>query len=172
MVRTASVVSTEPLSILQAESRGSLRKGCLVTAGAVLKARKISSNTSTPDLNDPNSDSSHSNGHITTGISNARVMLSLDDINKKLEEHSKKLSKLQLDMDKIHWAPRMNTGRDGGLLGFSGMRAIVFAVLGLLLQVVIAWFFTKRSLASVASPPTGGAPPDNGDASQGGSSVG
>ncbi|KXJ74350.1 hypothetical protein RP20_CCG013869 [Aedes albopictus] len=71
MVRTASVVSTEPLSILQAESRGSLRKSRMVVAGTVLKTRKISSNTSTPDLNDPNSDSSHSNEHDIS-ISNTR----------------------------------------------------------------------------------------------------
>lgn len=71
MVRTASVVSTEPLSILQAESRSSLRKGRMVVAGTVLKSRKISSNTSTPDLNDPNSDSSHSNDHDIS-ISNTR----------------------------------------------------------------------------------------------------
>ncbi|XP_058455547.1 oxysterol-binding protein-related protein 8 isoform X2 [Malaya genurostris] len=150
MVRTASVISTEPLSILQAESRSSLRKGIAV-AGAVLKARKISSNTSTPDLNDPNSDSSHSNEH-TNSISNTRVMQSLDDINRKLEEHSKKLSKLQLDMDKINWAPRLAGTSRYGLLASSNARAIAFAVLGLLIQVFVVWFLTKRSLASVAPP--------------------
>lgn len=154
MVRTASVVSTEPLSILQAESRGSLRKSRLVAAGA-LKARKISSNTSTPDLNDPNSDSSHSNDHDGS-ISNTRVLQTLDDISKKLEEHSKKLSKLQLDMDKMHWAPKPKAG----LLGSSNMKAIAVGVLGLLLQVFIAWYLTKRSLASVTpalgSPSNGG----------------
>lgn len=147
MVRTASVVSTEPLSILQAESRSSLRKGRMVVAGTVLKSRKISSNTSTPDLNDPNSDSSHSNDHDIS-ISNTRVMHTLDDINKKLEEHSKKLSKLQLDMDKIHWAPKTHAQGEGGILSPTSLRAIAFGVIGLLIQVLVAWFLTKRSLAS------------------------
>nr|XP_029723370.1 oxysterol-binding protein-related protein 8 isoform X8 [Aedes albopictus] len=149
MVRTASVVSTEPLSILQAESRGSLRKSRMVVAGTVLKTRKISSNTSTPDLNDPNSDSSHSNEHDIS-ISNTRVMHTLDDINKKLEEHSKKLSKLQLDMDKIHWAPKTSShhSQGAGPLSPTTLRAIAFGVVGLLIQVLVAWFLTKRSLAS------------------------
>ncbi|XP_065088869.1 oxysterol-binding protein-related protein 8 isoform X4 [Ochlerotatus camptorhynchus] len=161
MVRTASVVSAEPLSILQAESRGSLRKTRMVVAGTVLKARKISSTTSTPDLNDPNSDSSHSNEH-DIGISNTskrRVMHTLDDINKKLEEHSKKLCKLQLDMDKIHWAPKghgSGSGSLSGLLAPSNLKMIAYGVLGLLIQVLVAWFLTKRSLASVASLPTSG----------------
>nr|XP_029723368.1 oxysterol-binding protein-related protein 8 isoform X6 [Aedes albopictus] len=154
MVRTASVVSTEPLSILQAESRGSLRKSRMVVAGTVLKTRKISSNTSTPDLNDPNSDSSHSNEHdisiSNTSLSKRRVMHTLDDINKKLEEHSKKLSKLQLDMDKIHWAPKTSShhSQGAGPLSPTTLRAIAFGVVGLLIQVLVAWFLTKRSLAS------------------------
>lgn len=150
MVRTASVVSTEPLSILQAESRSSLRKGRMVVAGTVLKSRKISSNTSTPDLNDPNSDSSHSNDHdiSISNTSKRRVMHTLDDINKKLEEHSKKLSKLQLDMDKIHWAPKTHAQGEGGILSPTSLRAIAFGVIGLLIQVLVAWFLTKRSLAS------------------------
>nr|XP_029723369.1 oxysterol-binding protein-related protein 8 isoform X7 [Aedes albopictus] len=152
MVRTASVVSTEPLSILQAESRGSLRKSRMVVAGTVLKTRKISSNTSTPDLNDPNSDSSHSNEHdiSISNTSKRRVMHTLDDINKKLEEHSKKLSKLQLDMDKIHWAPKTSShhSQGAGPLSPTTLRAIAFGVVGLLIQVLVAWFLTKRSLAS------------------------
>lgn len=161
MVRTASVVSTEPLSILQADSRGSLRKGRMVVAGTVLKARKISSNTSTPDLNDPNSDSSHSNDHDIS-ISNTRVMHSLEDINKKLEEHSKKLSKLQLDMDKIHWAPKPSQSQ-GGILSPTGLKAIAYGVIGLLIQVLVAWFLTKRSLASAGGSASGS---DGGGASR------
>nr|XP_029723355.1 oxysterol-binding protein-related protein 8-like isoform X5 [Aedes albopictus] len=162
MVRTASVVSTEPLSILQAESRGSLRKSRMVVAGTVLKTRKISSNTSTPDLNDPNSDSSHSNEHdisiSNTSLSKRRVMHTLDDINKKLEEHSKKLSKLQLDMDKIHWAPKTSShhSQGAGPLSPTTLRAIAFGVVGLLIQVLVAWFLTKRSLANASGGGGGG----------------
>ncbi|XP_055542855.1 oxysterol-binding protein-related protein 8 isoform X2 [Wyeomyia smithii] len=148
MVRTASVVSTEPLSILQAESRSSLRKGRLVAAGVALKTRKISSNTSTPDLNDPNSDSSHSNDH-TNSMSNTRVLHTLDDINKKLEEHSKKLSKLQLDLDKITWAPR-SSYKSNGILDSVSLRTIVFGFIGLLLQVFVVWILMERSLANMA----------------------
>nr|XP_029723351.1 oxysterol-binding protein-related protein 8-like isoform X2 [Aedes albopictus] len=160
MVRTASVVSTEPLSILQAESRGSLRKSRMVVAGTVLKTRKISSNTSTPDLNDPNSDSSHSNEHdiSISNTSKRRVMHTLDDINKKLEEHSKKLSKLQLDMDKIHWAPKTSShhSQGAGPLSPTTLRAIAFGVVGLLIQVLVAWFLTKRSLANASGGGGGG----------------
>ncbi|XP_053682523.1 oxysterol-binding protein-related protein 8 isoform X2 [Sabethes cyaneus] len=164
MVRTASVISTEPLSILQAESRSSLRKGRLVAAGVALKTRKISSNTSTPDLNDPNSDSSHSNDH-TNSISNARVLHSLDDINKKLEEHSKKLSKLQLDLDKITWAPRTSSS-DGGFLGSVSLRSLVFGVIGFLLQIFVVWLFTKRSLTKIGPSDAGGATAPSNDGSQ------
>uniref|UniRef100_A0A1Q3F635 Putative oxysterol-binding protein-related protein 8 n=1 Tax=Culex tarsalis TaxID=7177 RepID=A0A1Q3F635_CULTA len=151
MVRTASVVSSDPLSILQVESRGSLRKTRALAAG-VLKSRKISSNTSTPDLIDPNSDSSHSNdGHSST-----RVMQSLDEINRKLEEHSKKLSKLQLDMDKIYWAPKNQAGSGiAGLLSPATARGIAFGVLALLLQIFIAWYLTKRSLAAASAGSSG-----------------
>lgn len=156
MVRTASVVSSEPLSILQVESRGSLRKTRAITAG-VLKSRKISSNTSTPDLIDPNSDSSHSNDAHDLGHANTRVIQSLDEINRKLEEHSKKLSKLQLDMDKIYWAPKNQTGGlGGGLLSPTIVRGIVFGILALLLQIFIAWYLTKRSLAAAATGGGGG----------------
>uniref|UniRef100_A0A4Y0AQ05 PH domain-containing protein n=1 Tax=Anopheles funestus TaxID=62324 RepID=A0A4Y0AQ05_ANOFN len=148
MVRTASVVSTDPLNILQVDSRGSLRKN---RSGAI-KSRKISSNTSTPDLNDPNSDSSHSNDHDTV-LSSTRIMQTLDDINKKLEEHSKKLVKLQLDMDKIHWAPprRSQLSADGpmGIFTSINVRTAVFVVIGLLIQMLISWFLIKRSLATV-----------------------
>lgn len=158
MVRTASVVSSDPLSILQVESRGSLRKTRALATG-VLKVRKISSNTSTPDLHDPNSDSSHSNDAHDSGRSNTRVIQSLDDINRKLEEHSKKLSKLQLDMDKIYWAPKgqaaggggIGGGVLGGLLSPGTVRGIAFGVLALLLQIFIAWYLTKRSLAAAAA---------------------
>lgn len=75
-------------------------------------------------------------------------MHTLDDINKKLEEHSKKLSKLQLDMDKIHWAPKTHAQGEGGILSPTSLRAIAFGVIGLLIQVLVAWFLTKRSLAS------------------------
>ncbi|EDS28222.1 oxysterol binding protein [Culex quinquefasciatus] len=157
MVRTASVVSSDPLSILQVESRGSLRKTRALTAG-VLKSRKISSNTSTPDLIDPNSDSSHSNDVHDSGLSNTRVIQSLDDINRKLEEHSKKLSKLQLDMDKIYWAPKNQGGSAlGGLVSPTTLRGIAFGVLALLLQIFIAWYLTKRSLAAAAGSGSGGA---------------
>ncbi|XP_052562280.1 oxysterol-binding protein-related protein 8 isoform X7 [Culex pipiens pallens] len=157
MVRTASVVSSDPLSILQVESRGSLRKTRALTAG-VLKSRKISSNTSTPDLIDPNSDSSHSNDAHDSGLSNTRVIQSLDDINRKLEEHSKKLSKLQLDMDKIYWAPKNQGGSAlGGFVSPTTLRGIAFGVLALLLQIFIAWYLTKRSLAAAAGSGSGGA---------------
>lgn len=76
-------------------------------------------------------------------------MHTLDDINKKLEEHSKKLCKLQLDMDKIHWAPKGHgSGSPSGLLAPSNLKMIAYGVLGLLIQVLVAWFLTKRSLAS------------------------
>uniref|UniRef100_A0A182MUS2 Oxysterol-binding protein n=1 Tax=Anopheles culicifacies TaxID=139723 RepID=A0A182MUS2_9DIPT len=150
MVRTASVVSTDPLNILQVDSRGSLRKN---RSGAI-KSRKISSNTSTPDLNDPNSDSSHSNDHDTV-LSSTRIMQTLDDINKKLEEHSKKLVKLQLDMDKIHWAPprRTQLGADGPMAFFASInvKTVVFVVVGLLIQLLVSWFLIKRSLATVST---------------------
>ncbi|XP_049278958.1 oxysterol-binding protein-related protein 8 isoform X6 [Anopheles funestus] len=159
MVRTASVVSTDPLNILQVDSRGSLRKN---RSGAI-KSRKISSNTSTPDLNDPNSDSSHSNGHDTV-LSSTRIMQTLDDINKKLEEHSKKLVKLQLDMDKIHWAPprRSQLSADGpmGIFTSINVRTAVFVVIGLLIQMLISWFLIKRSLATVIT--TGSSETDGG----------
>ncbi|XP_041788185.1 oxysterol-binding protein-related protein 8 isoform X7 [Anopheles merus] len=150
MVRTASVVSTDPLNILQVDSRGSLRKN----RSGVMKSRKISSNTSTPDLNDPNSDSSHSNDHDTV-LSSTRIMQTLDDINKKLEEHSKKLVKLQLDMDKIHWAPprRQQINADGPLAFLSSInvKTLVLIVVGLLVQLLLSWFLIKRSLTTVTT---------------------
>ncbi|XP_035897955.1 oxysterol-binding protein-related protein 8 isoform X2 [Anopheles stephensi] len=162
MVRTASVVSSDPLNILQVDSRGSLRKN---RSGA-LKARKISSNTSTPDLNDPNSDSSHSNDHDAV-LSSTRIMQTLDDINKKLEEHSKKLVKLQLDMDKIHWAPprrQQTVGADGPLAIFASLnvKTVVFVVIGLLLQMLVSWFLIKRSLAAAIAPAGGSRAADMG----------
>uniref|UniRef100_A0AAG5CN54 PH domain-containing protein n=1 Tax=Anopheles atroparvus TaxID=41427 RepID=A0AAG5CN54_ANOAO len=152
MVRTASVVSTDPINILQADSRGSLRK----KRSGVIKVRKISSNTSTPDLNDPNSDSSHSNDHDTV-LSSTRIMQTLDDINKKLEEHSKKLCKLQVDMDKIHWAPprqRATEGPFGFLSSSLRVKTIFFVVIGLLLQL-LTWYLMKRSLVATASTSAG-----------------
>ncbi|XP_035779935.1 oxysterol-binding protein-related protein 8-like isoform X1 [Anopheles albimanus] len=153
MVRTASVVSTDPLNILQADSRGSLRK----KRSGVMKTRKISSNTSTPDLNDPNSDSSHSDEHDTV-LSSIRIMQKLDDIHKQVEEHSKKLCKLQLDIDKLRSTTVSNFGRRDSETGWEGrlfpflssvhVRTVVFMVIGLVLQVLITWFLTKRSLAS------------------------
>lgn len=85
-------------------------------------------------------------------------MHTLDDINKKLEEHSKKLSKLQLDMDKIHWAPKTSSyhSQGGGPLSPTTIRAIAFGVVGLLIQVLVAWFLTKRSLASASGGGGGG----------------
>uniref|UniRef100_A0A2M3ZFZ3 Putative oxysterol-binding protein n=1 Tax=Anopheles braziliensis TaxID=58242 RepID=A0A2M3ZFZ3_9DIPT len=159
MVRTASVVSTDPLNILQADSRGSLRK----KRSGVMKTRKISSNTSTPDLNDPNSDSSHSDEHGTV-LSSIRIMQKLDDIHKQVEEHSKKLCKLQLDIDKLRSTTVSNFGRRDSESGWEGRlfpflssvhaRTAVFMVIGLVLQVLITWFLTKRSLAS--ANPSGG----------------
>uniref|UniRef100_A0A6E8VGB9 PH domain-containing protein n=1 Tax=Anopheles coluzzii TaxID=1518534 RepID=A0A6E8VGB9_ANOCL len=153
MVRTASVVSTDPLNILQVDSRGSLRKN----RSGVMKSRKISSNTSTPDLNDPNSDSSHSNDHDTV-LSSTRIMQTLDDINKKLEEHSKKLVKLQLDMDKIHWAPprRQQINADGPLAFLSSInvKTLMLIVVGLLVQLLLSWFLIKRSLTTVTTSDT------------------
>ncbi|XP_040158819.1 oxysterol-binding protein-related protein 8 isoform X7 [Anopheles arabiensis] len=153
MVRTASVVSTDPLNILQVDSRGSLRKN----RSGVMKSRKISSNTSTPDLNDPNSDSSHSNDHDTV-LSSTRIMQTLDDINKKLEEHSKKLVKLQLDMDKIHWAPprRQQINADGPLAFLSSInvKTLVLIIVGLLVQLLLSWFLIKRSLTTVTTSDT------------------
>ncbi|XP_050085677.1 oxysterol-binding protein-related protein 8 isoform X6 [Anopheles aquasalis] len=156
MVRTASVVSTDPLNILQADSRGSLRK----KRSGVMKTRKISSNTSTPDLNDPNSDSSHSDEHDTV-LSSIRIMQKLDDIHKQVEEHSKKLCKLQLDIDKLRSTTVSKFGRRDSETGWEGRlfpflssvhaRTVVFMVIGLVLQVLITWFLTKRSLASANS---------------------
>jgi len=57
MVRTASIISSEPLTLLQAESRSSL---ALKNSKRIRSSRKISSG-STPDPNDHNSDSSRSN---------------------------------------------------------------------------------------------------------------
>uniref|UniRef100_A0A2M4CVS7 Putative oxysterol-binding protein n=1 Tax=Anopheles darlingi TaxID=43151 RepID=A0A2M4CVS7_ANODA len=160
MVRTASVVSTDPLNILQADSRGSLRK----KRSGVIKTRKISSNTSTPDLNDPNSDSSHSDEHDTV-LSSIRIMQKLDDIHKQVEEHSKKLCKLQLDIDKLRSTTVSSFGRRGSEAGWEGRlfpflssvhaRTVVFMVIGLVLQVLITWFLTKRSIASANSSPGG-----------------
>lgn len=62
MVRTASIISTEPLSLLQTESRSSLKM--LKNTKRVLSNRKISQG-STPDPMDHNSDSSRSDGIIS-----------------------------------------------------------------------------------------------------------
>lgn len=61
MVRTASIVSAEPLTLLSTDSRTSLKM--LKSTKRVLSNRKIS-NGSTPDPMDHNSDSSRSDGII------------------------------------------------------------------------------------------------------------
>ncbi|XP_052868675.1 oxysterol-binding protein-related protein 8 isoform X1 [Anopheles cruzii] len=159
MVRTASVVSSDPLNIMQADSRGSLRKN----RSAIIKPRKISSNTSTPDLNDPNSDSSHSDVHDNV-MSGIRIMQKLDDIHKQVEDHSRKLCKLQLDIDKMRSSgtslnqPKRWDGRLAPIFSSVHVRTVVFMVVGLLLQVLITWFLTKRSLATVPGATGGGGP--------------
>lgn len=62
MVRTASIVSSEPVTLLQNDSRSSL-KG-LKSSNRMRSNRKISSG-STPDPIEHNSDSSRSDGIIS-----------------------------------------------------------------------------------------------------------
>lgn len=85
-------------------------------------------------------------------------MQTLDDINKKLEEHSKKLVKLQLDMDKIHWAPprRQQINADGPLAFLSSInvKTLVLIIVGLLVQLLLSWFLIKRSLTTVTTSDT------------------
>lgn len=62
MVRTASIVSGEPLTLLQADSRSSI--AVLKNTKRVLSSRKLS-HVSTPDPGEHNSDSSRSDGIIS-----------------------------------------------------------------------------------------------------------
>ena len=129
MIRASSVVSSD--NLLQADSRNSLRK-------AGRKVRKVSSTTSTPEIHDANSDSSHSMGREMKIPSNNRLMSTLDDMNRKLEDHSKKLSKLQLDFDKIYWAPRRHHDNNT-------IKTILYIIFGIILQTIVSWLIHRKS---------------------------
>lgn len=135
MVRTASIVSSEPITLLQTDSRSSL--AVLKNTKRVLSSRKLSqSQTSTPDPNEHNSDSSRSDGIIT---GHSRILDSLANINKKLDENTKKISALQLKMDRMAFEPK----RDEQRMTLNH-RTIVYIGIGLLIHIIATWILTRK----------------------------
>ncbi|XP_037026570.1 oxysterol-binding protein-related protein 8 isoform X3 [Bradysia coprophila] len=126
MVRTASIISSEPI-ILQADSRSSL--------AALKKSKRIlSRKISTPDLVDA-SDSSHSNELSGKG---SKMQDSIDNINKQLMEQSKKISSLQLSIDRLSFAPRQTNA------GNIHIQTVIYIGIGLLIHSIVLWLIMRK----------------------------
>lgn len=67
-----------------------------------------------------------------------RVLDSLESINKRLEENTNKLNTLQLNLDKLYWAPK-NTNNHN-----LNSRTIIFIVIGLIVHAIVTWFIIRK----------------------------
>lgn len=102
MVRTTSIVSGEPITILQGESRSSLV--ALKQNKRILKSKRVSKGSS-PEAAMHDSDSSQSLDGVVSSRNLNKLEEKVERINKTLEEHAKRLGAIQLALEKIKFAP-------------------------------------------------------------------
>lgn len=132
MVRTASIVSSEPIAILQAESRSSLV--ALKSSKRVLKAKRISQGSS-PEINNI-SDSSQSNEGTVPYSKAKKLTTSVEKIKDTLDEHTKRLASIQLNLEKLTFAPH---NRQTNIMSGQFIKSIIMICVGLF----IAFIFQK-----------------------------
>lgn len=143
MVRTASIVSaTEPFTMMQ-KGEGGRQKG----AGRKL-VRKVSLGGSTPDAVEQNSDSSQSMEEEGVGDGRkVKYTQSLEVVHKTLDEHSRKLNAIQLNLDKMAFAPPAKNQGGGDLssqLRSLNATTLFYILFGLLVHTLFMWLFLYK----------------------------
>lgn len=63
----------------------------------------------------------------------------MDNINKKLDDNSNKLAKIQLNLDKLTWAPRHDNAMNS-----INYKTLAYIGLGLLLHAIVTWILTRK----------------------------
>lgn len=69
----------------------------------------------------------------------SRMQDTLDNIHKQLNEQSKKISSIQLSIDRLSFAPRQ-ARNDGGI----HIQTIIYIGVGLLINTLCLWFFMRK----------------------------
>lgn len=67
-----------------------------------------------------------------------RMQDSIDNINKQLMEQSKKISSIQLSIDRLSFAPRQNAS------GNIHIQTIIYIGIGLLIHSIVVWLIMRK----------------------------
>uniref|UniRef100_A0A336KJY0 Oxysterol-binding protein n=1 Tax=Culicoides sonorensis TaxID=179676 RepID=A0A336KJY0_CULSO len=129
MVRTSSLISSEPMTLLQAESRSSLQ-ALKAQRKALAASRKISSN-STPDHTANTSDDSNETKHSTM-----KIVENLEVITKKLDDQSTRIVRLQQHIDQLQ--------SNDNLFKPSNILVIVVVLFAIIFNSIITAFMNKK----------------------------
>ncbi|XP_063704388.1 oxysterol-binding protein-related protein 8 isoform X4 [Culicoides brevitarsis] len=129
MVRTASIISSEPMTLLQADSRTSLQ-ALKAQRKALAASRKISSN-STPDHTANTSDDSNE-----TKLSKGKIVETLEVLTKKVEDQTTRIVRLQQHVDQLQ-------AKDN-LFKPSNILVIVVVVFAVLMNTILTAVINKR----------------------------
>lgn len=76
----------------------------------------------------------------------SRYTQSLDNVHKTLDEHSRKLTAIQLNLDKMAFAPppKPGAGESPFQLRNLNMTTLVYILFGLLVHTLFMWLFLSR----------------------------
>ncbi|XP_070490989.1 oxysterol-binding protein-related protein 8 isoform X3 [Chironomus tepperi] len=131
IVRTASIVSSEPLSILKTESRNSL------AARRALSSIQNAANVSTPtDHIDGHSDSS---GELEIRVHHNKLSEALDKINHRLDEQHTAIANIQKQLSKV-------IKQDTNSRSFMNLNVISLVILaiGIVFHGIFMWMLSKK----------------------------
>lgn len=67
-----------------------------------------------------------------------RVLAALDKINKRLDDNSKSLAEIRLNLDKIYWAPPKKD------FNINNYRTLIYIGIGLLLNALVTWILNRK----------------------------
>ncbi|KAL7017631.1 hypothetical protein ACKWTF_010458 [Chironomus riparius] len=131
IVRTASIVSSEPLSILKTESRNSL------AARRALSSIQNAANISTPtDHIDGHSDSS---GELEIRVHQNKLSEALDKINHRLDEQHTAIANMQKQLSKV-------IKQDINSRSFMNLNVVSLVILaiGIVFHGIFMWMLSKK----------------------------
>ncbi|XP_055908551.1 oxysterol-binding protein-related protein 8 isoform X2 [Eupeodes corollae] len=145
MVRTGSIVSSDPLHVIRAESRQSLCALKPSKRNAILASKSITQLSH--DRMNIHSDSSQSNEEcvkkVMTGKSIKNILSSVEQVNKTLQEHSSQLKMIQSTLERVQYAPvqRPSSLMSSSISQSTVIKCLVFLFVGIAVSVFFKWLF-------------------------------
>jgi len=132
IVRTASIISSEPLSILKTESRTSL------AARRALSSIQNAASLPSDRLDGVNSDSSADNDVM---VSSSKLSEALDKINRRLDEQNSAISNMQKQLTKVLHNESQSPRTTWCNLNIV---SIIILTLGVIFHAIFMWMLARK----------------------------